>query len=93
MIICNTEEDACIEYRVAYIRQCFKFCYSEGKVYGQFKNSDLCIDSFEAISIIVEIENTFNIEMPDNCLAIEFLNSIEDISKKITEVIEKKTIV
>lgn len=60
---------------------------------SQFLYSDLCIDSFEAISIIVEIENTFNIEMPDNCLAIEFLNSIEDISKKITEVIEKKTIV
>lgn len=60
---------------------------------SQFLYSDLCIDSFEAISIIVEIENTFNIEMPDNCLTIEFLTSIDDISKKIDEVIEKKAIV
>lgn len=57
---------------------------------SHFLYSDLSIDSFEAINIIVEIENAFNIEMPDNCLSIEFLTSIEDISKKINEVIEKK---
>lgn len=44
---------------------------------------DLAIDSLEAIKIIVEIENQFHIEISNEDLRIEILDSLDKLENKI----------
>ncbi|MCL6589474.1 MAG: hypothetical protein K6U80_05910 [Firmicutes bacterium] len=43
------------------------------------------IDSVQLISIIVEIESAFNIEIPDEYMLPEFLSSFEHVVNVVTE--------
>lgn len=43
------------------------------------------IDSVQLISIIVEIESAFNIEIPDEYMLPEFLSSFEHVLNVVTE--------
>ena len=46
---------------------------------------DLAIDSLEAMKIIVEIENQFHIEIPDEDLQIDILDSLEKLENRILD--------
>ena len=43
------------------------------------------LDSVQLISIIVEIESSFNIEIPDEYMLPEFLSSFEHVVNVVTE--------
>lgn len=49
---------------------------------------DLAIDSLEAITIIVEIENLYGIEMSDEDLGVEIFSSLATLSAKVCELRE-----
>ncbi len=46
---------------------------------------DLAIDSLEAITIIVEIENLYGIEVPDEDLGVELFGSLAGLCAKVCE--------
>ncbi len=50
--------------------------------------SELSIDSLEYIKIVVQIENTFDIEFDDEALVLEKFASVDDICAYINELIE-----
>ena len=51
--------------------------------YDNSLNEKLTMDSIEFVSMIVEIENEFNIEVPDEYLLIEKLNTFTQICDMI----------
>ncbi len=50
--------------------------------------SELSIDSLEYIKIVVQIENTFDIEFDDEALVLEKFTNVDDICAYINELIE-----
>jgi len=51
---------------------------------------DLGMDSITFISIVVEIEAHFNMEVPDNLLLMEYFRTVDDIVKIIEDRISLK---
>jgi Phosphopantetheine attachment site. len=50
---------------------------------------DLNMDSITFISMVIEIENKFNIEVPDNLLLMEFFKNLDSIVKMFEQEILK----
>lgn len=46
------------------------------------------LESIEFISMIVKLEETFNIEIPDDLLSFEFMTNIHDIATIINSIKE-----
>lgn len=45
------------------------------------------IDSIQMVSIIVDIEETFNIEIPDEYMVPDFMSSFQHVCNVITELV------
>ena len=54
--------------------------------------SEYISDSVEFVQFLVELEEEFNIEIPDDLLGMEILGSINGLSNMIIELIETKEV-
>ena len=58
---------------------------------GVFVTSSEDIDSIQLISIIVEIEEEFEIEIPDEYLVVDFIENFDHIVDTIEEILKHTT--
>ncbi|TCL56199.1 acyl carrier protein [Kineothrix alysoides] len=58
------------------------------------ENEDLVsmgMDSIKFISIVVALEEAFEVEYPDECLVITHSNTLNKLASNVSEALEKKT--
>lgn len=70
-------------------------CLESIGVFVENTNEDVCIndynvDSLMMISLILKIEETFSVDIPDECLTFETLSSLNGLTILIESLVEEK---